>query len=292
MSYRTAAVLLGAAIVIPISFASMNPLQADTGAKSDKAAVSLLPPPPSGTATVMGGVIRDLDPVRDQFKLDVFGGGKPIKVLFDARTRIFRDGKPVKVRDLHSDDRASVETTLDGDNIYALSIHMLSKAPEGQTQGQVRDFDPGKSIVTIDTALSSEPIKLYIPPNTPIARTGQTHFTSDHSGAARLEPGDLITAKFTSGDDGHGVAQQISILATPGSTFVFSGNITDLDMHSGLLVLTDPRDNSTYRLYFNPVVFRDAKLQQGDSIRVSARFNGQRYEARTITPVEAPAPQK
>ena len=73
MSYRTAAVLLGAAIVIPISFASMNPLQADTGAKSDKAAVSLLPPPPSGTATVMGGVIRDLDPVRDQFKLDVFG---------------------------------------------------------------------------------------------------------------------------------------------------------------------------------------------------------------------------
>jgi hypothetical protein len=216
MSYRTAAVLLGAAIIIPISFASMNPLQADTGAKSDKAAVSLLPPPPSGTATVMGGVIRDLDPVRDQFKLDVFGGGKPIKVLFDARTRIFRDGKPVKVRDLHSDDHASVETTLDGDNIYALSIHMLSRVPEGQTQGQVLDFDPGKSIVTLATALSSKPIKLYIPPNTPIARTGQTHFTAAHSGVAQLEPGDLISAKFTSGDDGNGVAQQISILATPG----------------------------------------------------------------------------
>ncbi len=292
MSYRTAAVLLGAAIFIPISFASMNSLQADSGVKSDKAAVSVLPPPPSGTATVMGGVIRDLDPVRDQFKLAVFGGGHPVKVLFDARTRIFRDGKPVKVRDLHTDDRASVETTLDGDNIYALSIHMLSKAPEGQTQGQVLDFDSGKSIATIATSLSSQPIKLYIPPNTPIARTGQTRFTDAHSGGAQLEPGDLISAKFTSGDDGQGVAQQISILATPGSTFVFSGNIADLDMHSGLLVLTDPRDNSTYSLYFNPLVFRDANLHQGDSVRVSARFNGQRYEARTITPVEPLAPKK
>jgi hypothetical protein len=163
---------------------------------------------------------------------------------------------------------------------------MLSKAPEGQTQGQVLDFDSGKSIATIATALSSQPIKLYIPPNTPIARTGQTHFTSDHSGAARLEPGDLITAKFTSGDDGQGVAQQISILATPGSTFIFSGNITDLDMHSGLLVITDPRYNDTYSLYFNPLVFRDANLHEGDSVRVSARFNGSRYEISTITPVE------
>ncbi|HET8635530.1 MAG TPA: hypothetical protein VFL96_01630 [Acidobacteriaceae bacterium] len=286
MSCRTFAVLIGAAIVIPVSFASTNPLQADTGAKSDKAAVSILPPPPSGTATVMGGVIRDLDPVRDQFKLDVFGGGKPVKVLFDARTRIFRDGKPVKVRDLHTNDHASVETTLDGDNIYALSIHMLSKAPEGQMQGQVLDFDPGKGIATLAAALSSQPIKLYIPPNTPIARVGQTHFTAARSGAAQLEPGDLISAKFTSGDDGNGVAQQISILATPGSTFIFSGNITDLDMHSGLLVITDPRYNDTYSLYFNPLVFRDADLHTGDSVRVSARFNGKRYEVSTIAPVE------
>lgn len=292
MSYRFAAALLGVAVIAPFSFASMNPLQVDPGSKPDKAAVSALPPPPSGTATVMGGVIRDLDPVRDQFKLRVFGNGKPVKVLFDARTRVFRDGKPVSLRDLHSNDHASVETTLDGDNIYALSIHMLSNAPEGQTQGQVLDFDPGRSIVTITTALSSEPIKLYIPPNTPIARKGQTHFTAARSGGAALEPGDLITATFTSGDDGRGVAQQISILATPGSTFIFSGNITDLDLHSGLLVLTDPRDNSAYRLHFNPLVFRDAKLHEGDSVRVAARFNGQRYEARTITPVESPAPQK
>jgi hypothetical protein len=241
---------------------------------------------------VMGGIIGDLDPVRDQFKLRVFGGGKPVKILFDARTRIFRDGKPVKVRDLHSNDRGSVETTLDGDNIYALSIHMLSNSPEGQTQGQVLDFDPGRSIVTIATALSSQPIKLYIPANTPIARKGQTHFTAAGTGGAGLEPGDLVSAKFTSGDNGHGVAQQISILATPGSTFVFSGSITDLDMHSGLLVLTDPRDNSAYRLHFNPLVLHDTNLHQGDSVRVSARFDGSRYEAHSITPMQSTARQQ
>jgi hypothetical protein len=290
--YRFVAALIGVAALVPCSFASMNPLQVDPGSKPEKAAVSALPPPPSGKATVMGGVIRDLDPVRDQFKLQVFGGGKPVKVLFDGRTSVFRDGKHVDLRSLHANDHASVETTLDGDDIYALSIHMLSNSPEGQTQGQVVDFDPGRSIVTIATALSSEPIKLYVSPNTPIVRKGQTRFTSARSGGAALEPGDLISAKFTSGDDGRGVAQQISILATPGSTFVFSGNITALDMHSGLLVLTDPRDNSTYRLHFNPLIFRDTSLHEGDSVRVAAKFDGSRYEARTISPMESPAAPK
>ena len=44
-----------------------------------------LPPIPRGRATVIGGEMHNVDPVRDQFTLDV-SGGRPIKLLFDART--------------------------------------------------------------------------------------------------------------------------------------------------------------------------------------------------------------
>lgn len=42
---------------------------ASTGASS-------LPPAPKGKSTVIGGAIRGVDRVRDQFTLDVFGGGR------------------------------------------------------------------------------------------------------------------------------------------------------------------------------------------------------------------------
>src|SRR5690348_7141583 len=117
MTYRISAALVAVAALVSFSFASASPQQSDPAPHpaAAKSSVSALPPPPKGPATVMGGIIRDFDPVRDQFKLDVFGGGHPVKVLFDARTQVFRDGKKVPLRTLAANDHASVETVLDGD---------------------------------------------------------------------------------------------------------------------------------------------------------------------------------
>lgn len=289
MARLLAVAAIGAAAFTQVNVAHAGPQQAAVAQVASRAEgssgnLSALPALPDGVKTVMGGVIDEVDPVRDQFKLRVFGGGKPVKILFDPRTRIFRDGKRISLSDLQSADHASVETTLDGSNIYAVSIHMLSQAPEGECQGQVLDFDPGSGKLTVSTALTQEPIRLVVPRGTPVSRKGESIFVSAHAGVSDLVSGDLVSVKFKSGENGRGVATEVAILATPGSSFVFSGNITALDISSGLLVVTDPRDSGTYRLHFNPMMFTSESLHLGDHVRVTARFNGREYEAREINP--------
>ncbi|MGB7191607.1 MAG: hypothetical protein WBD10_15840 [Acidobacteriaceae bacterium] len=286
MTYRFALLIVGAAAFVQFSFAGGHPRQAadsQTAANLPVApgAASALPPLPQGNPTVIGGVIRSVDSVRDQIKLTVFGG-KSMNILFDPRTRIYRDGKRVSLRDMRPDDHASVETVLDGTEIFAMSVHMLSQAPQGECQGQVVDYDPSKGELTVSTALSQEPIKLVVPPSARVFRKGQSKYVAARSSAPALVSGDLVSVTFTSGGDGRGVANEVAILASPGSAFVFSGNIAVLDLHSGLLVLRDASDKTTYRLHFNPLMFPMTKFHEGDHVRVTAKFDGSRYEASSI----------
>ena len=95
-----------------------------------------LPAAPQGKSTIIGGSIQKLDTVRDRFQLKAFGQ-RPMTVLFDERTKVYLDGKKIPLRDLRSDSVASIQTVLDGTNVFAIGIHMLSRAPEGEYQGQV-----------------------------------------------------------------------------------------------------------------------------------------------------------
>jgi hypothetical protein len=131
-----------------------------------------LPAAPLGKSTIMGGEIQKLDPVRDQFQLKAFGQ-KPMTILFDERTQVYLDGKRIRLRDLHSDSTASIQTVLDGTNVFAISIHLLSRAPEGEFQGQVLSYNPDTRELTVSASSSREPVKLVVPMNTPITRQGQ-----------------------------------------------------------------------------------------------------------------------
>jgi hypothetical protein len=243
--------------------------------------LSALPPVPPGKATVMGGEIHNVDPVRDQFRLEV-PGGRPIKLLFDARTQIYRDGVKIAPGDLHSGDRASVETVLDGTNVFALSIHMLSHPPEGECQGQVLSYDPRTHELTLGSALSHQPIQLLVPPGTPAIHEGQAT-SSSAPGSTDFMAGTLLSVKFESDNQGRGVARQIAILAVPGSSFVFSGNIASLDLHTGLLMLVDPSVDKSYQLSFDPARIPSSRnLHPGEHVTVTASFNGARYEASAI----------
>src|SRR6185437_13930855 len=137
----------------------------------------------------------------------------------DERTALYRDGKRVSLRDLQADKHASVETVLDGTNVFARSIHILSHAPEGECRGQVVSYDAGSGELAVNPALSGEPIKLRVPSGTPIHREGQTAFSAAGSGASDLIKGTMISVKFTSGSNGQGIAKEIAVLATPGSQF-------------------------------------------------------------------------
>lgn len=268
-----------------------------TGAKPDAAldtAVDVAPPDPAavlpplpslphGRSTVIGGVIRDVDPVMDEMTVKVFGG-QPMRIFFDERTQVFRDGKKTDLASLHPNERASVETMLDGNDVFARSVHMLSQAPQGQTQGQVLSYDPTSGQLTVRDALSQTPITIWVRNSTSITRTGEANFSAENRGQSDLMPGALVSATFAS-QNGQGVASQISILATPGSTFTFVGTISFLNLSSQFLSVTDPRDGKSYKISFSIASMPEtSNLHEGQRVMVQAHFNGSGYVASSITP--------
>jgi len=282
------AVLFGLVAITQLSVASANSQQiADRQStlRSESAAVDVpvLPLAPEGKSTILGGEIRSVDPVRDALMLKVFGQ-RPMRILFDERTQIYRDGKKTSLRDLGSVDRASVQTVLDGTVVYAVSIHMLSRSPEGELEGRVLNYNSDTHELSLSTALSREPLKLIVPVNTPIARVGQAAFSSQNSGTSDLVKGALISVKFESDGKSRGIVSQMTTLAVPGSEFVFSGDLSALDLQSGILVLVDTLDGKSYRISFDSArIPTTHSLHPGDHVVVNAIYDGARYLASAIT---------
>ncbi len=67
---------------------------------SDRLWLDLLPQA-KGPTTLVGGTVRNLDYVRDQVTVRVFGG-RDLVVLFDDRTHFYRDGLEGSIRDLQT----------------------------------------------------------------------------------------------------------------------------------------------------------------------------------------------
>jgi hypothetical protein len=255
-----------------------NTEQPSAGVEAAANTLPDLPRLPRGNSTVMGGAIRKVDRVRDRITVAVFGG-RDMTVLFDERTQVYRDGVKSSQGDLRNGERVSVETMLDGSAVFARSIHMLSQALHGECQGQVLEFDRSNGELTVRDTLSPQPIKLRVSATTKIGREGQEALSSANLGA-----GALVKVVFEPDGSGHDVARQIAILATPGNAFVFSGRVTFLDLHSGLLVLVDPRDKQSYEVAFDPSrVSASRNLHEGDDVVVTASFDGARYKASAIT---------
>ena len=171
---RTCAVFMlwGAALVLPAATARSQQLvssqpaaEPDRSTAPDRSAAPKdlpsdsvsLPPLPPGKTTIMGGQIRNFDPVRDQFSLQIYGQ-RPMKILFDERTQVYRDGVRIPVRNLGPEEHASVQTTLDGANVFAVSIHILSGLPEGECEGRVIRFNPDKGELVVASQMSPAPV--------------------------------------------------------------------------------------------------------------------------------------
>jgi hypothetical protein len=278
-----AILILGAVASAQMSTVDTKPHQAAQPASGLAGSPGDLLAMPQGKSTVIGGTISDVDPVADQLTLKVFGGRR-MKILFDERTQVYRDGAKTSLRDLRTNDRASVETMLDGTSVFARSIHMLSQSPEGESHGQVISYDPGSGVLTLNESLSRDSIQLHVPAGTTIIREGQTTSASGHAGLSDLVKGALISATFQSDNKGQGVASRIAILALPGEMLSFSGSVSFLDMHSNEFVVANVNNDQSYKISFDPAVFPVTRnLHEGTNVKVSAEFDGTRYVARAIT---------
>ncbi len=235
-----------------------------------------LPPAPGGEATRIGGTISHLDRVQDMLVIEPFGGGK-VKVLFDGRTAIYRGPAKVMPQELRENERVAVETVLDGSQIFARSIRILAQAPQGESSGQVISYRASHDRLEIRDPVSARAVSVQLGPSTVLLRQGQTATRKE------LRPGALVSVEFLPDNEGHALARQISILAEPGGSFLFAGRVTHLDLSTGLLVLTDPRDQKVYEIQFNPDVLPvPANLQPGANVSVTADFDGSRYVARKV----------
>jgi hypothetical protein len=278
--------MLGSAV---LAQAEIGSAQSREGAKSvlvsgnTSGEFPALPPVPKGKSTILGGSIRNVDPVRDQFALIVFGE-RPMKILFDERTQVYRDGTRIPLTELGSERHASVQTVLDGASVFALSVHILSQAPEGECQGRVLSFNPSTGELSVASALSPEAIRLQVPATTHVVRIGQSTFTKAGSGMLDLAPGALVSVWFEPGQSGRAVASRIEVQAIPGSEFILAGNISYLDSNSGRLVLVDSRDENSYQISFDSTRIPTSRnLHVGDRVRVAADYQSARYIARDIT---------
>jgi hypothetical protein len=76
----------------------------------------------------------------------------------------------------------------------------------------------------------------------------------------------------------------VAILAVPGSSFTFSGEVSSLDLHLGLLVLKSNTDHKTYEISLDPeVVPVSGGLRAGADVTAVTNFDGTRYTAKTLT---------
>jgi hypothetical protein len=266
---------MGQAVLSPVAQESVKPAAPAEAVVPANSLLPDLPSLPRGKATLVGGSISRLDRVRDQVTVRVFGGPN-MKVLFDERTRVYRDGAHASQRDLETGQKVYVETVLDGSKIFARTIHLVTQSSVGESQGQVIDYDAATGDLLLRDELSPEPVKLHVSSSTVISREGQ-------QGAANLVEGALVTVKFQPGSAGRREVSQISILATPGTAFTFVGQVTALDVHAGLMVMVDPRDQKRYEISFDPDRIEiPAALREGSQVTVSAGFDGNRYVASTL----------
>lgn len=238
---------------------------------------------------MIGGEIREVDQVLDTLKLKI-PGGKTTTIFFDARTRFFRNGVEVPLADLHAGQHASIQTTLDGTNVFAVSIHMLTSLPTGECQGQILSFNRHTNVLAVRSTLSATPVELRVPPGTPIVRQIQAPPTANGSAPtvkgtmADLAQGALIQASFLPGHGGRGTAESITILAQPGSSFEFTGRISYLNLSTGKLTLVDLRTRKAYPISFNPAAIPNSgSLREGEVVAITASFDGQTYTAQKIT---------
>ena len=235
-----------------------------------------LPPIPPAKATLIGGTIERMDPVDDEVTIHVFGGGK-MKALFDPRTHVYRNGKPASTEDLKTGQRIYADTILLNGAVFALNIRLGGSSAMGESRGVVVSYRPEKNILVLRDLLAPNAMNLRLTPDTRVVRGEKT------VAASELTPGTLVTVSFLPEPGNQPVAREVSILITPGTEFSFMGQVTALDLHVGLLVVTSSADHKTYELHFNPSIFPvTSNLRQGAEVTVLVRYDGNQYVARNV----------
>lgn len=232
-----------------------------------------VPPIPAGKTTLVGGMVRSIDQIRDRFTVQPFGGHS-MRIFFDERTHIYRDGVPSTQLVIRKGERVYVDTMLDGSRVFARNIRVVTEMQAADAQGQIMSNDNGR--ITLQDELSARPVTFLVTPATVVSGNRVT------SAAAQLQPGSLVTVKFAPDRGNRDVAREISVIAAPGAVFTFYGTITYLNLSTHTLAVSNESDKKTYDIKFTPAAVDPQMLQEGRQVLVKARFDRSGYVADNV----------
>lgn len=258
--------------------AAAEPADGDTNTDTAVNPASLLPAVPSlppQKASLIGGTVEKMDRVRDELTIRVFGGGK-MKIAFDPRTKILKNGEAALPSDLRRGDHVSIDTILNGGTVFARNIRLTTSIP-GESQGTVVGYQDASRELDVRDRLSPRVLKLRLTPQTLVTDQGK------NAAAGELVRGTLVSIRFGPPKDGRNTVEEITVLAVPGRSFTFVGHVTNLDLRGGLIVLTSATDGKTYEISFDPSEMKlEDSLAQAADVTVITQFDGSRYVAQSV----------
>jgi len=237
-----------------------------------------VPPLPKGPVTLVGGTVSKIDQIRNRLVVEPFGGGEKLKVTFDERTHIFRDGTETTQLAIRKGDRVYLDTMLAGSRVFARNIRVQSQIGPADASGQVESFNPSTGVLTLRDQLSAEPVSFRVDSATSVKRDAQPGTLAD------VKSGSLVSLKFAPGGRARGVVKEIAVIAVPGTSFTFVGRVTHLDLRGATLSVQNQSDGKTYDIAFDPgkTEGRD-NLVVGSHVTIVATFTGTGYKAENVT---------
>jgi hypothetical protein len=234
-------------------------------------------PLPRKKLTLIGGTVKEIDPIRNRMTVDIYGG-KQMKLIFDDRTKVTRNGAEVNPLMIRKGDRVYLDTQLASQNkIFAKQIQIVTKFEAADLNGQIVNFDPKTRTIELRDQLSSAPFRFTVDQDAAITANGGKAAT-----LADLQPGALVMAHFNNGQGGRGTIRDVNIIAAPGAEFTLYGRVNHLDLRSGVLAVQNKADDKAYEVKFSPAQFKIDDLAIGSEVAVTAKFNGHDYEAQSL----------
>jgi hypothetical protein len=230
---------------------------------------------PKEKISLIGGVVENIDQVRNHMTLQIFGA-KKMKIRFDERTKFDRNGVDANQLAVKTGDRVYVDTQLDQGKIFARNVHVRTAAGVAAASGQVIAYNPKTGTVSMRDMISKRPVSFRVTQSTVIKDKNANGAT------VALQPNALISVRLTPAG-GQSVANEIDVLAMPGSEFTFYGTLTHLDLRSGMMAVENKSDGKLYEIRFSPAqVGVTDSLSIGADVTVLAAFNGENYTAKSV----------
>lgn len=242
-----------------------------------------VPPMPKGRVSLIGGTVQTVDPIRQRLTIRVFGNNKKMTFGYDERSHLFRDNAPATYKALGKGEHVYIDSMLDRDNkLFARNVRVVTSLKPADARGQIMQYQPKSGTLVLRDELTQRPVYLRVGSDTKVSGAGA-------DSRQDLVPGSLVAVRFASNYRNGDIAREIDIIAMPGSSFTFVGNVTHLDMKAGVIAVHNQSDDKTYELRFDPgTVSEDVTV--GTGVVISAEFAGTHYQAKSVKIVESATP--